>query len=83
MTCASGCAASASGMKRSPLRWHADTGCAPGVLPAGGGWTLGHAAERFNALAAQEGTDPQVLVGMTGSHLCEHERWPDGGAGPR
>lgn len=46
------------------------------------GWTLGHAAERFNALAAQEGTDPQALAGMTGPHLCEHERWPDGGRRP-
>ena len=46
------------------------------------GWTLGHAAERFNALAAQEGTDPQALAGMTGPHLCEHERWPDGGRKP-
>jgi hypothetical protein len=46
------------------------------------GWTLGHAAERFNALGAEEGMDPQALAAMTGSHLCEHERWPDGGRKP-
>jgi transcriptional regulator with XRE-family HTH domain len=46
------------------------------------GWTLNHAAERFNALAAHEGTDPQARAGMTGAHLCEHERWPNGGRKP-
>ena len=46
------------------------------------GWTLGHAAERFNALAAHQGTDPQARAGMTGPHLCEHERWPDSGRKP-
>jgi len=46
------------------------------------GWRLEHAAARFNALAAQEGTDPQARAGMTGPHLCEHERWPDGGRKP-
>ena len=46
------------------------------------GWSLDHAAARFNALAAQEGTDPQARAGMTGPHLCEHERWPDGGRKP-
>jgi transcriptional regulator with XRE-family HTH domain len=46
------------------------------------GWTLNHAAERFNALAAQEGADPQARAGMTGAHLCEHERWPAGGRKP-
>ena len=46
------------------------------------GWTLNHAAERFNALAAQEGADPQARAGMTGAHLCEHERWPHGGRKP-
>jgi transcriptional regulator with XRE-family HTH domain len=46
------------------------------------GWTLNHAAERFNALAAQEGADSQARAGMTGAHLCEHERWPHGGRKP-
>jgi len=46
------------------------------------GWTLNHAAERFNALAAQEGADPQARAGMTGAHLCEHERWPASGRKP-
>jgi hypothetical protein len=46
------------------------------------GWTLDHAAARFNALAAHEGTDPQARAGMTGPHLCEHERWPSGGRKP-
>jgi transcriptional regulator with XRE-family HTH domain len=46
------------------------------------GWSLNHAAARFNALAAQEGCDPQARAGMTGPHLCEHERWPDGGRKP-
>jgi hypothetical protein len=46
------------------------------------GWTLNHAAERYNALAAREGADPQARAGMTGAHLCEHERWPDGGRKP-
>jgi transcriptional regulator with XRE-family HTH domain len=40
------------------------------------GWTLNHAAERFNALAARQGTDPQARAGMTGAHLCEYEQWP-------
>ena len=46
------------------------------------GWSLNHAAARFNAMAAQEGTDPQGRAGMTGPHLFEHERWPDGGRKP-
>jgi hypothetical protein len=46
------------------------------------GWTLGHAAERLNALAAQQGTDPQARASMTGPHVCEHERWPDSGRKP-
>ena len=41
------------------------------------GWTLNHAAERFNALCARQGTDPQARAGMTGAHLCEYEQWPD------
>jgi transcriptional regulator with XRE-family HTH domain len=46
------------------------------------GWTLGHTAERFNALSAQQGTDPHARAGMTGAHLCEHEGWPAGGRKP-
>jgi transcriptional regulator with XRE-family HTH domain len=46
------------------------------------GWSLNHAAARFNALAAQAGTDPQARAGMTGPHLCEYERWPSGGRKP-
>jgi transcriptional regulator with XRE-family HTH domain len=46
------------------------------------GWTLGHAAERFNAIAAQQGTDPHARASMTGPHLCEHEGWPAGGRKP-
>jgi transcriptional regulator with XRE-family HTH domain len=34
-------------------------------------------AERFNELAAREGTDPEGRAGMSSSHLCELERWPD------
>jgi hypothetical protein len=40
------------------------------------GWTLDQAAERFNERAAREGTDPQARASMTGSHLCEQEKWP-------
>jgi transcriptional regulator with XRE-family HTH domain len=46
------------------------------------GWSLNHAAARFNALAARESTGPQAPAGMTGPHLGEHERWPDGGRKP-
>jgi transcriptional regulator with XRE-family HTH domain len=41
------------------------------------GWSLGHAAERFNALTAQENADSQSNASMTGPHLCEYEKWPD------
>jgi len=41
------------------------------------GWTLDKVAERFNELAAREGTDPEGRAGMSSSHLCELERWPD------
>src|SRR5487761_1033533 len=41
------------------------------------GWTQDQAAARFNELAASEGTDPDGRAGMTGSHLCELEQWPD------
>ncbi len=34
-------------------------------------------AERFNELAAREGTDPEGRAGMSSPHLCELERWPD------
>jgi transcriptional regulator with XRE-family HTH domain len=41
------------------------------------GWTLDKVAERFNELAAREGTDPGGRAGMSSPHLCELERWPD------
>ncbi|MGH3296345.1 MAG: hypothetical protein ACRDP7_31570, partial [Trebonia sp.] len=41
------------------------------------GWTLDQAAARFNEFAASGGTDPQGRASMTGSRLCEHEKWPD------
>jgi transcriptional regulator with XRE-family HTH domain len=41
------------------------------------GWTLDQVAERFNQCAAGEGTDPDGRASMTGSHLCEIEKWPD------
>jgi hypothetical protein len=40
------------------------------------GWTLEHAAARFNARAAHVGTDPQARASMTGPRLCEYEHWP-------
>lgn len=40
------------------------------------GWTLGQAAARFNARAAELGTDPDGLAGMAGNRLCEYEKWP-------
>jgi transcriptional regulator with XRE-family HTH domain len=42
------------------------------------GWTLEHAAARFNDCAAQEGTDPEGRACMTAAHMCEHEKWPSG-----
>jgi transcriptional regulator with XRE-family HTH domain len=41
------------------------------------GWTLNHAAARFNAQAAKENTDPQARASLTGARLCEFEKWPD------
>jgi len=38
------------------------------------GWTLDHAAARFNAHAAREGTDPEARAGLTGPRLCEYEK---------
>jgi len=46
------------------------------------GWTLDSAAARFNACAASEGTDPRARASLTGSRLCEYERWPSGGRRP-
>jgi transcriptional regulator with XRE-family HTH domain len=46
------------------------------------GWTPEHAAARFNALAVGEGAGPQHHMGLTGSQLREHERWPAGGRKP-
>lgn len=39
------------------------------------GWTLDHAAARFNAHAASEGADPEGRATMTGPKLCEYEKW--------
>jgi transcriptional regulator with XRE-family HTH domain len=41
------------------------------------GWTLDYAAARFNARAAKENTDPEARASLTGSRLCEYEKWPD------
>ena len=41
------------------------------------GWTLDKVAERFNELAAREGTDPGGRAGMSSPHLCEIAKWPD------
>ncbi len=46
------------------------------------GWSLVDAAARFNALAAQEGTDPQGRAPMTGAHFSEYEHWPSSGRKP-
>ena len=46
------------------------------------GWTLDHAAARFNARAAREDTDPQARASLTGSRLCEYEKWPASGRKP-
>jgi transcriptional regulator with XRE-family HTH domain len=46
------------------------------------GWTLDQVAARFNELAASEGTDPDGQAGMTGSHLCEVEQWPNSARKP-
>jgi transcriptional regulator with XRE-family HTH domain len=40
------------------------------------GWTLGQAAARFNACAAELGTDPDGLASLAGNRLCEYEKWP-------
>lgn len=41
------------------------------------GWTLESAAARFNAHAAKENADPEACASLTGSRLCEYEKWPD------
>ena len=40
------------------------------------GWTLDRAAARFNAHAAELGTDPQGRAALAGGRLCEYEKWP-------
>jgi hypothetical protein len=40
------------------------------------GWTLGQAAARFNARAADLGTDPGGQASLAGNRLCEYEKWP-------
>ena len=46
-------------------------------------WSPEDAAARFNALAAQDSTDPAGRAGMTSTHLCEMERWPLAPSGGR
>jgi hypothetical protein len=46
------------------------------------GWTLDKVAERFNEVAAREGTDPSGRAGMSSPHLCELERWPESNRKP-
>ena len=40
------------------------------------GWTLEHAAARFNDRAARHGADPEARASLTGSRLSEFEHWP-------
>lgn len=40
------------------------------------GWTLGQAAARFNARAAELGSDRDGLAGLAANRLCEYEKWP-------
>jgi transcriptional regulator with XRE-family HTH domain len=42
------------------------------------GWSLEQAAARFNERAARADADPQARASLTGSRLCEHEKWPHG-----
>jgi len=46
------------------------------------GWTLDHAAARFNAQAARDNMDPQARASLTGGRLCEYEKWPSGDRKP-
>ncbi len=46
------------------------------------GWTLTQAADRLNARAAGEGTDPEARASITAAHLSERECWPYGGRRP-
>jgi hypothetical protein len=41
------------------------------------GWTQDEAAARFNARAAELGTDPDGQASMAANRLCEFEKWPD------
>ena len=40
------------------------------------GWTLDHAAARFNNRATRHGADPEARASLTGSRLSEFEHWP-------
>jgi len=40
------------------------------------GWTLDHAAARFNDRVARHDADPEGRASLTGSRLCEYEKWP-------
>jgi transcriptional regulator with XRE-family HTH domain len=46
------------------------------------GWTPEQAAQRFNARAAKENADPEARASLTGSRLCEYEKWPAGARKP-
>jgi len=40
------------------------------------GWSLERAAVRFNERAARQDADPEARASLTGSRLCEYEKWP-------
>ncbi len=40
------------------------------------GWSLEQAAARFNDRAARTDADPEARASLTGSRLCEYEKWP-------
>ena len=42
------------------------------------GWSLEQAAARFNDRAARADADLEARAGLTGSRLCEYEKWPRG-----
>ncbi|HEY6310396.1 MAG TPA: helix-turn-helix transcriptional regulator [Streptosporangiaceae bacterium] len=40
------------------------------------GWSLEQVAVRFNERAARADADPEARASLTGSRLCEYEKWP-------
>jgi transcriptional regulator with XRE-family HTH domain len=40
------------------------------------GWSLEQAAARFNERAARADADPEARASLSGSRLCEYEKWP-------